>query len=569
MNVEATAQSSPRRAATAANRAAAPPAGSLFTWLSSLRVGIVLLVLLALASIAGTLIEDLERAQAVVYYTWWYKALLLALAVNMACATWRNASTKVLHANRPHFQHQRFFFEGIQPSATIPFHGTPEEVAAHLRDAGHRVYVDGQAGFATRGQWSLWGAVLAHVGFIVVLFSGFLTSWFAQEGFVQLMEGHQTSTMKLRQTGGDPVDHPLGFVLGLEDFDTAYFPQTRMPAYFRSTISARTREGLPPENALVEVNTSPVFGGWSIHQTSYQAVPQLPRYEVAVQHEDAKSSTTLEFSPGQARPVPGYPGAYLRLVSAAPFRWEVVQNGVKIQESTTNAASGATKLLLETRRFEPDFVMDKDRRITSRSEEAKNPALQVAVVEDGRDIQVQWLFGSPRLKAMMHGSEGAYNFDLKEVTGEAGAWMCTVEVTEKESGLPVGAFTLAPGESTVLREAAAAPVSEAPPEPTGPWTVSFVRPVEGHLSVLSLSSNPIIPLIYAASALMMIGLLIGFFVVRRRVWFLVQPKTGTLLLAAAYRLATDQFDPQTQRVLDRLQVVVSPTPSGETSEATA
>jgi cytochrome c biogenesis protein len=47
---------------------------------------------------------------------------------------------------------------------------------------------------------------------------------------------------------------------------------------------------------------------------------------------------------------------------------------------------------VEFLRFEPDFVMDADRRVSSRSSEIRNPAAQIRVYRDGEPHYRQWVF---------------------------------------------------------------------------------------------------------------------------------------------------------------------------------
>jgi cytochrome c biogenesis protein len=187
-------------------------------WLFSLRVGLVLLAILTVASIYGTMITPLERAQALVYYSGWYKTLLCLLAINMGCSTYRTIVDRILPQRRPRFMRVEQFYEAAAASQTVPYRGNAGEVAEAFRRRGFQTATEGSYGYAARGLLSRWGAPIAHLGFVIVLLGSFASKWTSREGVVQLPEGGQTDEMFLRPELKEKV--PLGFTLRCEDFDT-------------------------------------------------------------------------------------------------------------------------------------------------------------------------------------------------------------------------------------------------------------------------------------------------------------------------------------------------------------
>jgi cytochrome c biogenesis protein ResB len=81
----------------------------------------------------------LERAQAIIYYTWWFKLLLIALALNMSCATVMTVMQKTLPSRRMRVHTQKSFYEASPLATRFGFAGTIEDVAAAFRKQGFKV----------------------------------------------------------------------------------------------------------------------------------------------------------------------------------------------------------------------------------------------------------------------------------------------------------------------------------------------------------------------------------------------------------------------------------------------
>jgi len=514
---------------------------SPWKWLFSLRVGLVLLAALAVASTIGTLIDPLERAQAVVYYTWWFKLLLLALTVNMGCATYQTLVQKVLPSIDLRLQTSPTFYENARPCATVDYAGDIADVAARFRRQGCSVRVEGDCGAARTGWIGRLGGPISHAGLVIVLLSGFAASWVAREGVVRIAEGRSTDVMTLR--GAEKKQVPLGFTLAVDDFSTGYFPRTRVPSHFESRVTA-TSEGEVLYSGMVEVNNSPLVGGWRLHQTSYEQLQGGGRRTVLATPPGG-DPVAVEVSPGQTVPLPGVADTTIALDGSGAWS---IRKGSQVAASGSLSADHGAALTLRAERFEPDFVLGEDRQIASRSQDPNNPALLVTLSSDGAPAARQWLFGREDMKQFSHGEEKHFRLELvaSDLSGQAPVF--TVDVIDGHSGLLLGRVELGLGEETSVG---------APPEPEGAtpadasagWTVAAGEPVAAYATVLTLTRNPAIPAVYAGCGLMMLGLVLGFFVRRRDVWFMVDRAAGKLRVVGHYRHQADELDAATASLL--------------------
>lgn len=534
-----------RREAKAAVPAPARTASKPFELFYSLRLGLVLLTILTIASIIGTAIDPLERAQSLIYYTWWYKLLLLALAVNMGFATVRTVQRKVIPSRRLRLQTSEDFFETAKPAAACEFKGTIEQVAAEFRRQGCEVKVEGDFGIARKGWISRIGAPVSHVGLIVILSTGFMASWLAKEAVVRIPEGATIDTMMLRD--GKQTEAPLGFNLTLDDFSTGYFPRTRIPSHYSSVITATSPEGKLLYHGPVEVNSSPEINGWRLHQTSYEELPNQVRRNVSITAPGAKEAVTVEVSPGAEVAVPGQPGTTFLLDPGAG--WTIAQ-GAEVVAVGNLMGNHGSALTLTAKQFEPDFVLGQDKKPTSRSQELNNPALLVEINSDGAPAARQWLFGRDDMKQFSHSNNEKFSLELVETKPQGDGRVYTVDVKDT-ANLLLGRVTLALGEVKPVGDQPAA--DEPAQDLTAGWTITPGETVTAHATVLSMSRNPILPAIYAACLLMMSGLVLGFFVRRREVWFHVDRAAGRLRVVAHYRQPAEELDRATAGLLARLQ----------------
>jgi cytochrome c biogenesis protein len=232
-----------------AEEAAARPSVSLVTrgmdLLSSVRFGVVLLVLLAAACMAGMLIEqvnvegfdkyyaELAPSQRLlygdlgffdIYHSWYFNALLLVLSLNIILSSidffpkaWTYVSRKKLDASA-HWLRGQECHEEIKLAGESA-QGVAEQVATAARGFGYKTRVSEKAGksfvFAERGVWNRLGAYAVHVALLAIFVGGFLTAQYGHTGQMMLAPGDTSSEISetyfkldqpLKQTVALPFD---------------------------------------------------------------------------------------------------------------------------------------------------------------------------------------------------------------------------------------------------------------------------------------------------------------------------------------------------------------------------
>jgi cytochrome c biogenesis protein ResB len=317
---------------------------------------------------------------------------------------------------------------------------------------------------------------------------------------------------------------------------------------------------------VVEVNQSFSFAGWKFHQSSYRPINDADRYELAVRAPDSPTTQTVEISPGQRRAVPGLPGVEMVLSETSPIKWTAYRQGTPVASgSLAPALSG--KWTLEALQFEPDFVID-GKKATSRSQNPNNPALKVAFYQGGQMMDSQWLFADAKMQEMMrsmtHNRPRPFEVELVNLAGQAPDWRCELAV-RAASGASLGKYQVTVGQQVSLGGDAEAPDTKA----ANGWAVSIGKRVQAYATYLTLTRNPMIPLIYGGCVIMMLGTLAVFFIRFRQVWVRVDEAAHRLDAAAVYRNPLNGLDRATRAALARLAGAAGPLPAASAPEAVA
>ncbi|WP_250866099.1 cytochrome c biogenesis protein ResB [Caballeronia sp. INSB1] len=297
---------------------------------SSMRFAIALLVILAIASIIGTVLTqedpypnyvnqfgpfwaDIFRGLSLynVYSAWWFMLILIFLVISVSLCVVRNSPKMIADLkswkDRVHegglraFHHKGEFTVSMNRAQTA---ATLERLAAKM---GYRTVTRQTDNGATliagkRGAMTKIGYISAHVAIVVICIGGLLDSnlpiklqmWMFNKtpinsnavindiprehrlstsnptfrGYAWVPEGQNVGTAILNQQDGSIIQD-LPFSIQLNKFIVDYY-STGMPKLFASdivVIDHKTGKRIP---ARVEVNKPFTYDGISIYQSSFQ-----------------------------------------------------------------------------------------------------------------------------------------------------------------------------------------------------------------------------------------------------------------------------------------------------------
>jgi cytochrome c biogenesis protein len=309
--------------------------GSLWRFLASLRLTVVLLLCLAVLSTIGTVIPQNGSPQAYVnlyglfnyrlfvlfdimdmYHSWWFMGLLFLLVINIVvCSIDRLQRTaKVIFVKRPTFDLQQYRnrksrhdFSAATSAWNLrkPFHRFLS------KRFGYCKVEDTDKGFvitAEKGRWTRLGVYIVHLSIIVLLLGGLLGAKFGFEGSVNIPEGDTVDTIQLTRSGRTLR---LPFAIRCDDFDLQFYKGTQRPKEYRSTLTI-VEHGKEVLHKAIVVNDPLKYKGIGIYQSSYglldddheqAAQPIDPSKPVELNFRSAASGMIYTYTAGIGQPV--------------------------------------------------------------------------------------------------------------------------------------------------------------------------------------------------------------------------------------------------------------------------
>jgi cytochrome c biogenesis protein len=264
------------------------PLAQLWATLTSLRLTLVLLIILAVVSLVGTV-----RSQ--VFDTFWFLAPLGVLVLNLtACLI--SGLPQAVHRSRQPLTSAGALQLPERARFNWPANPDTHDKAekALRRELGPvRKAVSGEQTvyFWERGRFRPLGPYVVHLALLVILTGALLGRFLGVEGQLTLMEGETAQDFTL-----EGKERPLDFQAHLDRFQVLFYPDGT-PREFRSDLTF-TQTGKAPKQAVCRVNEPVTFGDYTFYQSSYGYVLQL---EV----REGKTSRTVEAPVGQTMDLPG------------------------------------------------------------------------------------------------------------------------------------------------------------------------------------------------------------------------------------------------------------------------
>ncbi len=263
------------------------PGSWLWESLTSIRLTIVLLLILAAVAVVGTVVpQDQPAAQYLsrfgpglgnllvkggltsIYYSPWFLAPILLLALNLlACLL--HGLPRAIRRSRRHLtaetaaalpERGKFAW----PPGTDPGRLVPEIFQEELGRAQHDKLADQEVYFYERGRWRPLGPYLVHLALLLILAGGLIGKFWGVEGRLLLHEGEESANFQL----GPMAEQPLGFQVRLDRFQVHYYEQGGTPKEFRSDLTF-FQDGKEISKATCRVNEPVTVGGYTLYQSSY------------------------------------------------------------------------------------------------------------------------------------------------------------------------------------------------------------------------------------------------------------------------------------------------------------
>lgn len=115
-------------------------------------------------------------------------------------------------------------------------------------------------------QRKLWGTIILHSAFILILLGAFVTYTTGYEGIVHIRENEQSNLLKTK----DGATHQLPFQIKLIDFNITRYPGSNSPSSYESIVEIISADGNTRQES-VYMNKTMQQNGYRIFQTSFDS----------------------------------------------------------------------------------------------------------------------------------------------------------------------------------------------------------------------------------------------------------------------------------------------------------
>ncbi len=387
----------------------------LWQLLGSVRTGIILLIIVGVAVMAGTLIlqrpitEPAKLHQAYspqtlrlldtlrltdVFHSWWFVLLLSLLSANIVVASINRFPIAWRYFSRPMRRAEPHLFASLAMKQPIPLQGSQvdmEKVELAFRRAGWKPqYVSDDRGsvslYAERFRFARLAPFVVHASLLLILAGGIIDAVWGYKGFIALGQNESTNQLELR----DGTHKALPFAIRCDAAGQEnYADGTPKRWWSRLTVLENGRQVQRKE---IAVNDPLTYRGLRFYQASYGATGEVAGVKLLATPKNGGAKQ--EF-------------------------WLKLDEAVSLDKDAT----------VRITQFIPDFVVVEN-HIESRSDQPNNPAVQISVQSKQAGENKIWLF--PKFPEFTHGNNTGFDFRVQEaqmgyftglqVSHEPGQW---------------------------------------------------------------------------------------------------------------------------------------------------
>jgi cytochrome c biogenesis protein len=267
----------------------------LLPLLADLRLAIALLLVIAVTSITGTVIEQGESLEFYqtnypsdpalfgfldwrvilvsgldhVYRTWWYLAILILFGASLTACTFTRQITALRWFSRPwNFYSQPRQFNKLALSGELE-QGSLETISPLLEKRGYKVFTRDRALYAQKGVAGRIGPIVVHASMLIILAGaiyGAMTGFFAQE----IVPSGQVFQIRNIFDAGPWAEAqvPKDWAVRVNDFWIDYTPEGVIDQFY-SDLSVIDENGEELTQKTIHVNEPLRYKGVTLYQADW------------------------------------------------------------------------------------------------------------------------------------------------------------------------------------------------------------------------------------------------------------------------------------------------------------
>ena len=287
------------------------PLTAIWDFFSSLKLTVILLIILALVSVIGTVIDQTnpqKNMQMLVdmfgpesapgaldwlvrlgltnmYHSWWFVGLLMLLSSNLTVCTIERLP-RVLHmVTRPQepLTDEALRNMSLKKELRVKgdVQGFREKAKSAIRAMGYSPREADSGGalqfYGEKGKYSRLGVYITHTSVLIIFVGALIGSFWGYKGYVQIIEGGSIDHVDLinkplLRSFGDTV--PLDFRVRCDKFELKLYEGSSMPSDYLSTLTVIDGEKEVAKKTI-RVNDPLQYKGIRFFQSSYGVTPEM------------------------------------------------------------------------------------------------------------------------------------------------------------------------------------------------------------------------------------------------------------------------------------------------------
>jgi cytochrome c biogenesis protein len=322
-----------------------------------------------------------------VFHAWWFILLLGLLGANITLASLERFPRAWRLFARPHMMADEWFVRQLPFQKEIPlgFHAPAEALSIASQKLSELGYspkpkvLERGALYVEKHRAARLAPYLVHASLLIIFAGAIIDGLWGFRGFISLTPGARTQSVEPMTAPG--AAHRLGFALRCDGVGMEKYPDGSPKQYWSQL--AVEENGREVTRKTISVNDPLTYKGVRFFQASYGSAgtPHKLVFEAswAEQGGSQQPPRTFTLRPGK------------------PARLDDQGTQVELAE------------------FIPDLVLEGN-QIASRSDEPRNPAIQLAVTLPGGKQASVWIF--PKAPEMAPPNDSGINFQLRDLEME-------------------------------------------------------------------------------------------------------------------------------------------------------
>jgi cytochrome c biogenesis protein len=428
------------------------PFKAVWDFFASVKLTVILLIVLALVSIIGTVIDQTEPAKNLqmlagmfgpanaqgalellvksgltnMYHSWWFVGLLSMLTANIfVCTIERLPRTiAILNIKQEPLTDESLKSVNMKDEKRMKADASSakEKAKAALRSMGYKpqeAEVDGEIHlYAEKGKFTRLGVYVVHASILVVFVGALIGSFWGYKAYVQIMEGQavdaaQLTNKPLLRKLGDEV--PLGFQVRCDKFELETYA-SGMPSGYYSTLTV-IDGGKEVAHKRIRVNDPLDHKSIRFFQSSYGPAPGNAILILGIAPKQGGEEKFIEVKQGGTVPLEGTP--YFLNVGQVFANVVMGPEGPVVEGNEYEGSSGANVVIL-----------DKDKNVVETI-----AALQRFPSQEPKSVPFNIHIGDYKV------GPGAKYYTGLQVTYDPGVWIVWIGCILMVLGILIAFFT--------------------------------------------------------------------------------------------------------------------------------